>query len=284
MRRLLLVDYSNAMYRALFMNSNLSFGKKFTGGLFGFVTSMARIISDYDCDDVIVCHDRKPYLRKQHHDVYKSDRNPSANPDTVKKVKDSDELLAIFLQLSGIPQLKVAGFEADDLIALCVDQVGHEYDEVHILSNDSDLYQLFRHEHLIFHKLKGKLYTFEDYQYEYPNLKPHELVYMTALAGGHNGVPGIKGVGPVTTTKLIEECKLSGSKLKTIFKRYKGGKFKKELMRNRELATLPYPPIRNHELIIPRRARCKEKELLQLLFKYGIKTTNKISDVYLNNG
>ena len=281
MKKLLLVDYSNTMYRALFTGGNLSFGNKFTGGTVGFINAVAKRMEDLSCD-IIVCHDRKPYLRKQDHDEYKGDRDPSANPELRKKVKDSDKLLAVFLRLSGLPQLKVAGFEADDLIALCVDQIGHKYDEIHILSNDSDLYQLFYNDRVIFHKTKGALYDINDYVTEYGHLDPDELPYMTAMVGSHNGVPGLKGVGPVTASNLIKHYKKKKKSLDLMLSEYKGGEFREVLMRNKILATVPYPPIKSHVLIIPRRARCKESELLELLFKYGIKLTKRMRDVYLN--
>ena len=62
MRVLLLVDFSNVLFRVTAKNKESTCNSKFTGGLSGFVKYLAHLLHKFEPTDILVRRDHSPYL------------------------------------------------------------------------------------------------------------------------------------------------------------------------------------------------------------------------------
>lgn len=289
--KLLLVDFSNVLFRGLAMNDSLEDSEgRFTGGLYGFIIMLAAKIREHKPKSVIICLDSPPYHRQLVYEGYKGDREkPSKKTlDRVAKGLPLEKTEGVqvplsdlrqeslpycrrFLDLMEIPVAEKQGYEADDMIAHFTRQLYHEFDEILIDSNDSDLYQLLDPECKIACLKKSGLYTYPDFLNEWDGITQEQLITCLSMIGTHNAVEGIKGVGPKTAIKIVRSL----SKTQEIKDRYPG-----LIERNRELIVLPWGGIENFELdniFVPQFC---ERPLLNFLAEFDIKLTDKMTEAF----
>lgn len=270
MGNLLLVDLSNIVHRALHANT-LSFAGKFTGGVFGVLKMLSKQINDLRITDVIICRDSKPYDREVDFPGYKGDRpKRDDDPDHEKKMRDSFRLVKELIEVLGVRVIKKKGAEADDLVALMVSRYSSEYKSIYLMSNDSDLYQLFEYPNVFMIKKAG-LYGRAEFREEF-KVKPRDWPWVTALAGSHNGVPGIKGVGPKTAVKVVTAAKCMEDIIN-----YKDGEYSELLQRNHELATLPY---KEYKVRMPLPGKFSERKLVKFSATLGIAIPGYVASAF----
>lgn len=150
---LLVVDWSNLMFRSLFMHQ--FFGdvsgtydriedlKSFTNK---FAVDVCSIINMFKPNNVIIATDSQHAWRKDilpGEDGYKSNREKSENVNWDNIYKCSDDLQSI-LQRNGIHVANIERSEADDIMALIKETVFDEYPDYNIIivSADADIRQL----------------------------------------------------------------------------------------------------------------------------------------------
>jgi DNA polymerase-1 len=272
MKTLLLVDYSNLLYKSIHVHPGLSFAGKPTGGIYGFISQLTNLIDIEKPKKVIVCKDSKPYFRYIAFHDYKSDRKEK-DEEFSRTLSFSIEKIDRFLSLLGIPILDKQGYEADDLIALMIERFESRYDRIVIASSDTDLYQLFRYQKstVVMAKGKNKYYDRKSFQDDFGGISPKEWHKALALSGGHNGVPGFKGIGIKTALKLLaagQEAivdKIGSDALDTYD-------------RNVELAHIPFERFCHRS---PIRVRCSpenysERKIIRFFARLGINLTSKM--------
>ena len=204
-RTLLAVDLSYQIYRASAAHPMLTSGRHFTGGLYGFMTTVAKMIRETDATDVVFCADVKPYLRSQLYPEYKQLRKKRADDELLKMFKSSYLLVTDLLQEWGHPIWGLPGFESDDLIAHAATQYRHRYKAIYAASNDSDLFQLlWIPNFFIYTKDVATIHSGHSLRVAH-GCTPAEFMLSTALQGTHNDVAGIPKVGPVTALKAIKD-------------------------------------------------------------------------------
>jgi 5'-3' exonuclease len=203
--RVLLVDLSNIAWRAVCSHAVLSHDGEQTGGVYGFLQIICKLVNVHRITRIIVCDDARPYYREQVFPAYKSGRGPVVvNTDKVDMrgpVSKGKQQIAELLDFFGVKVKSVKGFEADDLIARASLSIVHR---IFIASNDSDLYQCLSVPRKVVMCRKDAVYTSKDFVAEY-GLLPIKWPRVLALCGSHNGVPGIAGVGPKTAAKLVAQ-------------------------------------------------------------------------------
>lgn len=205
-RRLLTVDLSNQVYRACHAHDQLTFEGQFTGGLYGFMQSVSKAIEVAGATDLLVCQDRKPYRRSLVYPQYKLLRKTTQDPEMRDMYDESLPQILKLLDVLGVPTWAVDGFECDDLIADVSRRLRHRFESVCAMSSDSDLHQLFGSRGFrIYKNGKTKLVDQREFGMLYNHITPDEFVLASAMAGTHNEIEGVKGVGIVTAIKIIKD-------------------------------------------------------------------------------
>lgn len=202
-RILLAVDTSNQVYKASAAHMTLSSEERFTGGLYGFIYAVQKAITACEATDIVLCMDTKPYHRSIPYPEYKSLRKDTADPELAENARETMPYIRHMAEVLGWPVWSLKGFESDDLIAYCNTQHRHRYAKIYAMSNDSDLFQLFKYSQ--FHVYKGTkgIYGRADFDKEFNFTNPSDIPRLLALTGTHNEVEGIYGIGPVNARKIV---------------------------------------------------------------------------------
>lgn len=211
MKTRLIIDFNNMLCKSIYAMPYLtSKDGMYTGGLFGFLKQMCFYINETDASSVIVCQDSPPYRIKKIYKDYKNNRK-KLNEELYLRVVTSRELCTELLGELKIPVWKWRGAEADDLIYLACQEAKDNFSKVVVVSSDTDLFQLFELQTEGFKVLlnsSGRFYSFGDFATQYPGISIEDWQWVLALAGTHNGIPGIKGVGIKSAIKILKQNKL----------------------------------------------------------------------------
>ncbi len=258
------MDLSYQVYRATASHPNLSSRRRFTGGLYGFFSTVSKIIRETQATDVVFCEDRKPYVRSAEYPSYKQLRASKRNEETRELYLESMDYVREVLGRIQIVPWGVDGYESDDMIAHCVQTYRCRFHRMYAASNDSDLFQLlwcptFR----IYSKdLEGCMTG--DKLLRAQGLTPEQFLLLTAITGTHNDVDGVPRVGPVTAKKAIQEPAL----LRELMANHGA-----LIERNLGLIRLPHPTFPKNTKL-PVQARVDVRELFRALDAYDIDVTN----------
>jgi 5'-3' exonuclease len=176
-------------------------------GTYGTINTILSVIEKGEYDSVIPCYDAGGNFRKKIDDTYKGTREKSS----MEHYADMGLLIEDVLPTLGFSPVGVKGWEADDIIAT-ISRNSPAYREVHILTVDADLLQLVgnRVKVILFNSIKKtKVYGIDEVLEKY-GVYPAEVKYWKALCGdSSDNIAGIKGIGPKTATRIIEECRPS---------------------------------------------------------------------------
>ena len=208
-RYLLIVDLNNVLHKAIAVNPYLKARYKghkiYTGGIYGALKQINSVIEKFMIDEMIVCNDCPPYIRTSMYKGYKSNRSGKTS-EIGDNLADSKYLLSRFFKKLNICTWKLKGYEADDLIAAICHKYENTYSKIIILSNDKDLYQLLSSQKVFLAGKEGgygKKDFIADFQIENPKL----WKYVSVLSGGHNGLPGIEGIGQKKAIDIFRKGK-----------------------------------------------------------------------------
>ncbi len=210
LNRLLLIDTSALFHRSrsALMRScgelTTSHGVPVTGTM-AFLNALFAIMGKYEYDCVIPCAEGGNNWRKKESGEYKANRE-SAN---IAHYTDQGLLLDEVLPTLGMTVVKAPGYEADDVIAH-ISRHSPAYEEIHIVSCDKDLLQLVNNKVkvLLFNSAKKMELVDIDGVIKHFGVYPSEVKYFKALCGdSSDNVAGIKGIGPKTAVKIIEESR-----------------------------------------------------------------------------
>src|SRR5574339_392307 len=199
---LYLIDGSAYVYRAFFALPALNNSKGLqTNAVYGFTTTLLKIIREHQPRGLAVVFDEPgPTLRHETYQAYKAQRPPmpegmSAQIPYIHRV----------VEALNIPVVRQAGYEADDLIGtLGVQAEGAGYDVV-IVTGDKDMVQLLTPHVRIYDPVKSK-WVGEAECRERFGVEPARVVEVMGLMGDStDNIPGVKGIGEKTATKLIAQ-------------------------------------------------------------------------------
>ena len=236
-RKLVLIDGHALLYRAyhaLPATMVTSKGEP-TNALYGFLSTVLKVLSEEQPDYVIVCMDRGRTFR---HDLYKEYKAHRAKmPDDLRPQVDRAEEV---LQALGIPACGLDGYEADDLIGTLARQADEAGLDTLIITGDSDALQLVReHVHVL---VPGRKYS-DTVRYDPARVRERygfeaeRLVEFKALKGDpSDNIPGVPGIGEKTAEELVRNF---GS-LEALYEKLEQlpPRYRKALEENRELAFL----------------------------------------------
>lgn len=209
MSGVLLVDGNNILTRAVHAakHAHMSVDGVNTGSLLIFINMLSRHIREEQPDSVVVCWDGgRSVYRTTLYPGYKAARKE--RPDEEDEDRPFGQAKE-FLTLAGIHHVERAGWEADDLIACYWRSIRPVDERIVILSADKDLLQMVGHNCEQVRPTTPPNPTdrwdaekvFDKY-----GVQPGNLSKAMAMIGDiSDGVPGIKGIGPVKAAKLVNE-------------------------------------------------------------------------------
>lgn len=207
-KRIYLIDGMSLVFRAYHAMSASNLKNKHgepTGAIFGFVNIITSFLEKENPEYIAIAFDtEQPTFRHEIYENYKANRE--AFPDDLVP-----QLLKIkkFIQLVGIHQIEVPGYEADDVIGTIAKKAAQIGYEVFCITNDKDYYQLVD-EKIALMKPSRKGDDFEIVRrsqvFEKFGVSPDKVVDVLALIGdSSDNIPGVKGIGEKTAIPLIQQ-------------------------------------------------------------------------------
>lgn len=268
---ILAVDLSYQCYRASAAHPMLTSRRTFTGGLYGFLTTLAKTLRETRADRLVICQDRKPYVRSIAYPNYKLLRKERADDELLMMHKQSMKLILDALEVLGFPVWGVDGFESDDLVGHIIQQHRSRFDRIYAASNDSDLYQLLWCEHFFVYKDSIATVVSGDSLLKSKGLTPSQFMLATALQGTHNDIEGIAGVG--------EKRAAAAARDPALLRQYQA-KHADLIARNLSLIQLPHPQFPRGERIPKRDKRFSAQALYRFCGRYDIDVTKAMLDSF----
>ncbi len=207
MKRFLIIDGNSLLHRAYHALPPLTDKNgEVANAVFGFSSMILKVISELHPEYIAVAWDEKgPTFRHQAYTQYKATRGP-ADEGLSGQYKRVHEIVNAF----NIPEFKLAGYEADDLIGTLAKQTEKESSlETIIVTGDRDIMQLINEKIKVFMPKKTMqdvgLYGVEEFVARY-GFFPAQLTDYKGLSGdASDNIPGVPGIGDVTATKLIHQ-------------------------------------------------------------------------------
>ena len=204
---LALIDGNSIAYRAFYaLPEDLATKSgQVTNAVFGFTRMLIRLLKDFHPDGIAVAWDvsRKTF-RTEAYPEYKAQREKA--PDHFRgQLPLMDEVLRA-LQIN---QLRMEGFEADDIIASLTRNAVEDGWEVLIVTGDRDAFQLVGGQVQVVYTRRGisDIVLADDaYIQEKYGITPSQYVEYASLRGDNSdNLPGVPGVGEKTASRLIAE-------------------------------------------------------------------------------
>jgi DNA polymerase I len=201
-RKLILVDGSSYLYRAFHALPPLSNSKgEPTGAVLGVLNMLNKMIKEEVPERIAVVFDAPGRtFRDDLFEQYKAHR--AAMPDDLRS--QVQPLLDVVAAM-GLPLLRVAGVEADDVIGTLAKQGAESGYDVLISTGDKDMAQLVG-------ARVGLINTMSNTRLDRAGVKakfdvfPEQIVDYLALVGdSSDNIPGITGVGPKTAAKWLNQ-------------------------------------------------------------------------------
>ena len=199
---LYLIDGSAYVYRAFFALPALNNSKGLqTNAVYGFTTTLMKIIREHQPHGLAVVFDEPgPTLRHETYQAYKAQRPPMP-----EGMSGQIPYIHRVVEALNIPVVKQAGYEADDLIGTLAVQAELAGYDVVIVTGDKDMFQLLTPHVRIYDPVKVK-WIGEAECLERFGVEPARVVEVMGLMGDStDNIPGVKGIGEKTATKLITQ-------------------------------------------------------------------------------
>ncbi len=231
--RLLLVDGSNMAFRAFFAIPGLTntHGEP-TNALFGFVTTLLKLIREREPTHMAVVFDPKGgSFRNRIYPDYKGHR-----PDMPQDLRSQWPLFEPLSRVLGLAHLVVDDYEADDVIGTLAERFGDRA-EVWIVTGDKDMQQLVTERVRIFDPRKDEEIGLEQVRERF-GCEPGRVPEVLGLMGdSSDNIPGVPGVGPKKAKGLIEQY----GDIEGVYEhldRVRGPKLQQNLAENRDQAEM----------------------------------------------
>jgi len=205
-RELFLIDGNSLVYRAFFaLPESIATSKgQPTNAIFGFASMLVKIISEYGARPTLVVWDAGMSGRDEVYEEYKAGRRE--RPDLLSEQWPH---LQPLVEAFGYQNLKVPGYEADDVIATIADRAHEQGIEVTIVTGDRDLFQLIEPGVKVMATSRGitdtKVYD-RDAVIDRYGIPPELIPDFVGLKGDtSDNIPGVPGIGDKTASQLLQE-------------------------------------------------------------------------------
>ncbi len=245
--QLFLIDGNSLAYRAFFAlpeSIGTSDGRP-TNAIYGLASMLVKVIDEHHPQGVVVAWDAGMSGREVTYDLYKAQRKP--RPDLLREQWPH---LMPLVEAFGYTNVRVEGYEADDVIASLVRQAREQGIEVMVVTGDRDAYQLVGEGVRVMSTSKGisetKIYDAAAVQERY-GVPPELVTDLMGLRGDtSDNIPGVPGIGEKTASALLQQFGSLEKVLESV-EEISGAKRKENLVNHADdarmskaLATLQY--------------------------------------------
>ncbi len=244
---LFLIDGNSLAYRAFFAlpESIATADGRPTNAIYGLASMLVKIIDEHHPQGVVVAWDAGMSGREVTYDLYKAQRK--SRPDLLREQWPH---LMPLVEAFGYTNVKVEGYEADDVIASLVRQAREEEVDVMVVTGDRDAYQLVGDGVRVMSTSRGitetKVYDREGVIERY-GVPPELVTDLMGLRGDtSDNIPGVPGIGEKTAAQLLQKFGSLEKVLESVDE-VSGAKRKQNLVEHAEdarmskqLATLQY--------------------------------------------
>jgi len=241
-RRLFLIDGPSLVYRAFYAlpeSIATSTGVP-TNAIFGFASMLVKIVTEYGVQPTVVAWDAGTSGRTEVFSEYKAQRR--SRPDLLKQQWPAMEPL---VEAFGYSNVKIDGYEADDVIASLTEHALHAEPSVPVMivTGDRDAFQLIDADGLVkvMATSRGitetKIYDRQAVIDRY-GIAPESIPDFYGLKGDtSDNIPGVPGIGDKTASELIQSYGTLEQVLANI-EQIKGAKRKENLIEHAEDARI----------------------------------------------
>ncbi|HEV2773716.1 MAG TPA: DNA polymerase I [Thermoleophilaceae bacterium] len=202
---LFLIDGNSLAYRAFFaLPETIATSRGFpTNAIFGFSSMLVKILDEHGQQPTLVVWDAGMSGREAVYEPYKAQR--SSRPDLLAEQWPH---LAPLVEAFGYHNVKVPGYEADDVIATLAARAREEGIDVTIVTGDRDALQLVEPGVSVMATSRGitdtKLYERQTVIDRY-GVPPELIPDFYGLKGDtSDNIPGVPGIGDKTAAELLQ--------------------------------------------------------------------------------
>ena len=196
-----LIDGSSFLYRAYYGIRPLhTESGEAVHAVYGFSRMVHKLIKQFDIKQIAIVWDSKgKTARHELFSDYKATRQTA--PSDLFSQKNHIVELA---QLIGITQISEPGLEADDLLYSIARDFAKDHHVV-VVTSDKDLAQILQDGITIYDSFKDIVIDQKSCEGKY-GFPISKLPFYFALTGdSSDNIPGVKGVGPKTATKIVQQ-------------------------------------------------------------------------------
>ena len=206
--RLYLVDAFNLIFRAYHARQRMgappmrtSRGSS-TEAIYIFHNMIRKIQRVYAPDALAAAYESEgPTLRDQTFEAYKANRT-----ETPQELKEQFPAIERMLAAMRVPVLKLAGYEADDIIGTVACRAAGSGFEVTIVSSDKDMLQLVGEGVSMLDMMKNDTLYDPQKVKAFKGVLPERIADLLALCGDPvDNIPGAPGIGDKGAVQLLEE-------------------------------------------------------------------------------
>ena len=244
---LFLIDGNSLAYRAFFAlpESIATADGRPTNAIYGLASMLVKVIDEHHPGGVVVAWDAGMSGREVTYDLYKAQRK--SRPDLLREQWPH---LMPLVEAFGYTNVRVEGYEADDVIASLVRQAREQGIDVMVVTGDRDAYQLVGEGVRVMSTSRGitetKIYD-RDGVIERYGVPPELVTDLMGLRGDtSDNIPGVPGIGEKTAAQLLQKFGSLEKVLESVDE-VSGAKRKQNLVEHaddarmsKDLATLQY--------------------------------------------
>ena len=206
--RLFIIDGMAQIYRAHFAmitNPLTTKDGRHTSVIYGFLNMLFKIIRDESPDYLVIAMDSKgKTFRHELFEDYKANRQKM--PD---EISYQIPILKEIIGYLGVELIECPGYEADDIMGSLSKVAESNNVESYIVSGDKDMLQMVNDNIVVYapgNRFKPTTQFRKEEVKDKMGVYPDRIIDLLSLIGdSSDNIPGVKGVGPKTAVKLIDQ-------------------------------------------------------------------------------
>jgi DNA polymerase-1 len=208
--RFFLIDGNALFFRAYFafIKNPLKNAKgENVSAIYGFANSILKLWKEHRPEMFMVVFDRKePTFRHQIYKEYKANREKMPE-DLASQIP----VIFEFLEKMGVPQISVAGYEADDIMGTLCTLASKKSIDTYLVTSDKDLFQLISDRVFVFNirslmnPKEKQIYRISDVPEKFGVSHERVIDFLSLTGDASDNVPGVPGVGEKTAARLIRD-------------------------------------------------------------------------------